>query len=319
MEKKIIYYIDKVESLIAGNPEMPVTVEIDPSNRCQLDCEYCMFKVLREKRVDMKGEVERPDLPFDLYRHLLLDLKMIGVRSITFTGGGEPLLHPRFNDMACLAYQNGFEIGLITNGVNLHSVERLDRFKFVRVSLDAGSREVFQQLKRADSFNRVIENLHNARKVCKVLGISYVVNQTNKSDIQRAQTIARQLEVDYIQFKPAWVNGEPFLDYSLDGNSPQTIDTKRYKAVDKIPCAIAGLIGIIGADSHIYYCCQYRGDRRYGLGSLFHAPFPNIWKRRPQLIPDIQRCPNCRYMNYTRAYKTMVQGNSLFFEHRHFL
>ena len=234
MEKKIYYYLDKVESLIDGKPEMPVTVEVDPSNRCQLDCEYCMFKVLRRKKNNMGGEIENPDLPLDLYRHLLLDLKMIGVKSVTFTGGGEPLLNPDFNEMANLAYSHGFEIGLITNGMKLNEVERLDRYKFIRVSLDAGTKEVYKKLKRANAFDTVLENLYLARKTTPVLGISYVVNETNKKDIKRAAALANKLEVNYIQFKPAWIDGKPFTNYSIDGaGGEQLIDTKRYKAAQE--------------------------------------------------------------------------------------
>lgn len=318
MDKKIYYYLDKVESLIAGNPEMPVTVEIDPSNRCQLDCDFCMFKALRKIDPIVPGSPDKPDLPYDVYKHLLLDLKRVGVKSITFTGGGEPLLNENFNRMVLLAYRMGFEYGLITNGLRLHKVDRLDRFRFIRISLDAGSREVYHKLKKADAFDTVVGNIRRSVMFGSVTGLSYVVNEINREDIVNAQRLSKVLGVKYIQFKPAWIDGEPYLDYVIPGED-STIDTRRYKAADKIPCAIAGLIGIVGADAHVYYCCQYRGNRKYGLGSLYHATFPEIWKRRPQLIPDIERCPNCRYMNYTRAYKNFANGNSLFFKHRHFL
>lgn len=311
MDRKILYYLDKVESLIDGNAEMPVTVEIDPTNRCQLNCEYCMFKVLR-------NGPDKEDLPMGLYRYLLLDLKKIGVKSITFTGGGEPLLNSQFSKMVEWAEMLEFEYGLITNGLRLHKIDRPDKFKFIRVSLDAATGETYGKLKRANGFYAVIENIKTTINKGALVGLSYVVNEINRHEIEQAQELAKELGVAYIQFKPAWQNGVPYTDYEIHGEL-QTIDTKRFKAEDRIPCAIAGLIGIVGADARVYYCCQYRGEERYCLGDLRHATFPQIWERRPQLIPDIGRCPNCRYMNYTNAYKKLIEGGTLFFKHRNFL
>ena len=310
MDEKIFYYIDQVERLIAGEAVMPITCEIDPTNRCQLDCSYCMFKTLRT--------ADKEDLPIGIYRHLLLDLRRIGVKSVTFTGGGEPMLHPQFEQMVDWAEQLGFEYGLITNGILLDHIERPDRFKFIRVSLDAGTHETYKKLKRANSFAKVLQNISYARNKGALVGISYVVNEINRNDIEQAQEIATKLEVAYIQFKPAWENGEPFSDYEIPGIN-NVIDQKRYKAIDRVPCAIAGLIGIVGADARVYYCCQYRGEQRYCLGDLRHATFPQIWERRPVLVPDIERCPNCRYMNYTRAYKNFVKNGTLFVKHKSFL
>ena len=48
MNNKIYYYIDKVEQLEKGNFVGPITCEIDPSNRCNADCNFCMFSKYRK-------------------------------------------------------------------------------------------------------------------------------------------------------------------------------------------------------------------------------------------------------------------------------
>lgn len=309
MDHKIMYYVNEVEKLIAGESVMPVTCEIDPSNRCQLSCNFCMFESLRH---------EPEDLSFNIYRHLLIDLKKIGTKSITFTGGGEPTMNPNFAEMVDLAETFKFEYGLITNGLRLSRIERPDRFKFIRVSLDAATSKTYQRLKKATCFDRVIGNITHAIRRGALVGISYVVNEINRDEIEKAQKLAKELRVAYIQFKPAWHNGEPYSDYEINGTK-ETIDMERYRATDMVPCKIAGLIGIVGADAKVYYCCQYRGNERYCLGDLNETPFPKIWARRPGLVPDIGRCPNCRYMNYTRAYKMFTEKGTLFVEHKAFL
>lgn len=318
MDEKIFYYLDRVEKLIEGKPEMPVTVEIDPSNRCQLNCDFCMFKNLRKSDLTVPGSVDKKDLAYDIFYHLLLDLKTIDVKSITFTGGGEPTLNKDYERMVNWAHELKFEFGLITNGLRLNKLRRLDRYKFIRISLDSASPETYAKVKKASAFNRVVSNIKEAVRNTEVVGISFVVTKQNKHEIEKAQALAKDLGVSYIQFKPAWEDGVPFTDYVVNGES-QTISTERYKAIDTTPCAIAGLIGIVGADAHVYYCCQHRGNKKYGLGSLYHASFPSIWKRRPGIIPDVKRCPNCRYMNYTKAYKNLIENKTFMSDHRNFL
>ncbi|MCK5604636.1 radical SAM protein, partial [Candidatus Pacearchaeota archaeon] len=185
MNNKIYYYIDQVEKLERGEFVPPITCEIDPSNKCNLDCDFCMFKDYRSK----SNEV----LPWSVYTNVLGDLREIGTKSITFTGGGEPLTNPRFNQMVGAALMLGFEVGLVTNGILLHKVENLDEFKFIRVSLDAHNREDYVNLKGIDYFNTVLENISNALKWNKIIGLSYVVCDKNNEDLHKAEELANEI------------------------------------------------------------------------------------------------------------------------------
>ena len=139
MENKVIYYMNEILDIKEGKDAYPVTCEIDPSNVCNLNCSFCMYaKYLKRNR-----EV----LPWEVYRNLITELKILGVKSITMTGGGEPLMNPRFNNMVSKAYSLGFKIGLITNGTFLHEVKNLDQFEFIRISLDAYDENSYYKIK----------------------------------------------------------------------------------------------------------------------------------------------------------------------------
>jgi len=311
MERKIYYYLDKINKMKKGVYIPPISCEIDPSNRCMLNCKFCMYKDYRKEN--------NVDLDFTTYRRLIFELQCSGVKSITFTGGGEPLMNPEFNEMAQAAFDRWFEVGLITNGVNLDKVKNVAKFKFIRVSLDASNKEEYNNVKGADKFDKVIDNIKWAIKRGAVVGLSYVVCEENKNGIKEAQKLADKLQVRYIQFKPAWENNKSFCFEDEKENS-KSIITKRYKANNNTPCMIAGLIGIIGADKNVYFCCQHRGDKRYlNLGSLKDNSFNSLWQKRKNIIPDISRCPQCRYMNYAKTYDNLMEEKSLFFDHKHFL
>lgn len=311
MEEKIVYYLNEIKKLENGEFVPPVTCEIDPSNACPLDCNFCMFeKYRKESNIHMSMEN---------YLRLVYDLNRIGTKSITFTGGGEPIANPNFNKMVDIACDLGFEVGLVTNGVLLDKVNRPSRFKFIRVSLDASDAETYKLVKGADYFDKVIHNITEALKQNPTVGISYVVGPDNDKNLKIAQTMAHDLGVAYIQFKPAYINGDIY-NFRMPNQTDETIKTKRYKLREKLPCLIAHLVGVVTADGSVYYCCQHRGKMNFYLGSIAQEQFSEIWKRRlGHKNFDTRQCPMCRYGNYSKYLKELLQQGDLFFEHKNFL
>lgn len=310
MDNKIYYYLDQVEKLQRGEFIAPISCEIDPSNKCMLNCEFCMFENYRE--------CSQENLDIDTYISAIGELHKLGTRSITFTGGGEPLMNPNFNTMVSMALALGFQVGLVTNGVLLNKLENVDKFKFIRVSLDAHNKDDYLKVKGMDYFNKVLDNIKYALKKNPTIGISYVVCSDNNKDLQRAEDLANELGVAYIQIKPAYINGDIYSDFKYPDGRP-TIGTKRHKPTDNVPCTIAGLVGIIGADANVYYCCQHRGIDKFNLGNLRDNTLKELWTKRLDIKPDVSLCPSCRYMNYTKAYKKILEDGDLFFQHRYFL
>lgn len=310
MDRKIYYYLDRVEKAERGESINPITCEIDPSNMCQCDCSFCINADYRKKNKEF--------LDWEVYKQLLQNLIKIGVKSITFTGGGEPLTHPKFSEMADSALIAGFEIGLVTNGIGLHKIKHPEEFKFIRVSLDANDSQTYLQVKKSGEFNKVLFNIKNALLRKATVGLSYVVCKENEHGIEEAQELAKELGVAYIQVKPAWGNGGVYNGYKVK-DEKSTIVTKRFIPGNSLSCSIAGLVGVVGATGDVYYCCQQRGKDEYKLGSLYDESFDSIWKRRPRWNPNIKSCPICRYMSYARVYKEFVEGGTMFFKHKNFL
>ncbi len=313
MENKIYYYLDQLKLIEKGEFVPPVTCEIDPSNACPADCNFCMFSdYIKTSRVHLK---------WDLYIKLIYELKHIGTKSVTFTGGGEPLANPRFNDMVQLAHDLGFEIGLITNGILLDKLARPNYFKFIRVSLDASDAEMYKKVKGVDQFNFVLNNIKNILPENPNLGISYVVTPDNRDGLQEAQDIADKMEVAYIQFKPSYINGGIYQEWRMpEVTSQSTIKTPRYKITDRLPCNIAHLVGVVTADGGVYYCCQGRGRMNYRIGSIGQESFESLWRQRlTHKNISTRQCPPCRYGNYAKVVKELLKEGDYFFEQKLFL
>lgn len=308
---KTFHHYGAMRAAAEGQTVMPVSCEVDVSNLCNLDCSFCMFSKFRSKVRDM--------LDWQTYTSLIYQLKEVGCRSITFTGGGEPLLHPDFNQMADFAYYLGLDIGLITNGTRLNSLSNPAIFKFIRVSLDAASPEVYHRVKGRNKFDQVIQGIQQITQDKKVfVGLSYVVCEENCADIKEAQKVADGLNVKYIQFKPAYIRkGKSYEDYKIPKHI-RSITTERFIATDDLPCRLAGLVGIVTADANVCFCCQYRG--KFIAGNLRTKKFKDLWNLRYKMQPNIKECPPCRYMAYANAYKAFKdRQQNLFWKHRDFL
>jgi sulfatase maturation enzyme AslB (radical SAM superfamily) len=296
----------------------PITCEVDPSNYCQNDCEWCIYRKYIKSN--------RQHLDFDLFRELVRNLERIKVRSITFTGGGEPLMHPQFEKMVRFASKKGLKLGLVTNGIFLDRYEHLaDRFQFIRISLDEISRVLYKKRKGTDSFNHILINItrlvarQSKQKKCQV-GISKLLTGPNPTGIKMFRDLGKELKVDYVQIKPAWRLKN--IEEVLSKKGPQSYKqglfiTPRF-SVDresKVACKISGLIGQVGADAKVYYCCVHRGKKEFEIGDLEVDLFSEIIRRHKKFVPDMSICGSCRYMNYAKIY----QECGLPLRHRDFL
>jgi MoaA/NifB/PqqE/SkfB family radical SAM enzyme len=303
---KIAFYLDEVGRLRNGEIVAPITCEIDPSNLCQNECSFC---ISGDNKDDTMMELS-------FFQNLLNELKLAGIQSITFTGGGEPTLNPDFNTMAALARAKGFKIGLITNGILLHTVYT-SLFEFIRVSLDAAVSRYYAEIKGTQYFGKVLDNIEAVRSRCKTLGLSYVIDGQPPGDIRAAELKAECLGVDYIQFKPEnWIGGDrPEL------RSPISLYSERQKDTTGLSCAIAGLVGIVTADGRYVFCCQHRYDLEFTIADLHTESLANAIKKRivMQESVDISGCASCRYSSYSLAYRELTNPKNVFLKHKEFL
>ena len=86
---KTLTHESHIKSILNGNRPFPLHLEIDLTNACNHRCEFCVWSELLSK--------DKSTLPFDLVIKVLGNIKDLGTKAITWTGGGEPLLHKRFN------------------------------------------------------------------------------------------------------------------------------------------------------------------------------------------------------------------------------
>ena len=199
----------------------PWVVELDPTTACNLACHGCISASLLNQ-----GGFKRERI-----KEMAKEFAEIGVKAVVLIGGGEPMAHPEFGTLVDYFYENDIHVGVTSNGTLIHKYldSLAHRTKWVRISVDAGCEEVFQQYRPHASgksqFNKVIDGMRELSKSRSTkLGFSFLVLEkvgsdrtrneegknyveTNATDIYKAAQLAKDIGCDYFEVKPSF---DPF-------------------------------------------------------------------------------------------------------------
>jgi radical SAM protein with 4Fe4S-binding SPASM domain len=332
---KILTHLGTIRKFSRGNNPFPVSCEIDPSNLCNHDCLWCYFVDSR------KGT--RTNLKKETLFSLIDDLAKGGTKSVTLTGGGEPLVNPATMEAIARTHAKGMRVGLVTNGGLLDEGKNkviVSCCDFVRISLDAVDRKSHSKLHKphnptADNFEMVLKNLSSLvalrRKLRKkiTIGIGFLVHSDNYRKLSSLASWLKKAGADYLQIRPIFIPGNEAITrvwvtaykeirkaIALTDRSFYVFPIKqRYEEImsrhkNYSCCNIHNLLSVVGADANVYMCSLFRGDGRFSFGSLYENSFAEIWsgKRRKEVLRsfDIRKCPACRYNTYNEILQYVL-------------
>ena len=171
---------------------------------CNMRCLHCG---------SIAGRGRDDELSFDECLSVADQLARLGCKRVTL-GGGEPTLHPRWDQIACRLTSQGVATNIISNGWtwSLGHIERAKRACVMNVafSLD-GFEEAHDKIRRKGSFQRVVEA--SQASVERGLPVSVVshVNRLNYRYLPELRTFLHDLGVSSWQIQlgnPAGVMGE---------------------------------------------------------------------------------------------------------------
>ena len=163
------------------------------TRHCNLRCPHCIRDDVTEVR----------SIPLDLILNVVDDARdLFGEVTCSFTGG-EPTLHPRWDDIIDALRERGVPYKMVTNGWHMRRImPSIDRHPpaGVRVSLSGGSEEVHDEERGRGSFRRVqlAVALLTSRQV--PTGLSMVIDKRDRHQIREAADLAESLGCNWISF-----------------------------------------------------------------------------------------------------------------------
>lgn len=303
----------------------PIQVEIDLTNSCVSACPWCAGYLDRPSSNAML--LAQGDTPADRLASsiagvlsLLEDLSTLGVKSIVWTGGGDPTSHRGLQQVIERASSLGLQQALITHGV-IDVSHLIHMVEWVRFSVDASNADDYgREHGKPEHFARVLENVKAAvrRKqqdsLDVTVGVACIVHYDNHHDIIPFTRIWKDIPVDYIQYRPLqdthsqhfFASNEDTLSYVKLAQLEDcrvVFHTEKFQAllypeelIQTIYCHGQYMESAISADSNVYPCCHLKGDLKYSIGNLMEESFSAIWERhldRLSSLGPFQTVPEC--------------------------
>lgn len=186
-----------------GRKDMPQSVFLEASSRCQLRCPLC----------DTPGRKRRPGiigwghLTFAHFRRFLDGHPQIG--HVGFSTHGELFLNPELRKIVAYASDKGVELSGISNLNTLSPsmAECLVRSGFSRltVAIDGADQRTYERYRRGGNLLRVIKNIrliNHFKESCRsdtpALTWQFVIFGHNEHQIARARVMAFGLKMSFL-------------------------------------------------------------------------------------------------------------------------
>ncbi|MCM1261988.1 MAG: radical SAM protein [Butyrivibrio sp.] len=302
-ELKIFHHTERIDGFLKGKRVAPIYVRIKPTNICNQRCFYCAYA--DDSLFDGRTVDTRESIPWDVMKETLCDFGEIGVKAITFSGGGEPLCYHSIIETLELVQNMKMDYSMITNGQALEgeAVRYLKDAKWIRISFDSANPETYKGIRRVSTHEKVLSNIAdfaNIKSNSCTLGINCVISKSNAEEVYKICSLVKELGVNNIKLSPIAVkeDGKGYHDSIKKIVTEQIISAQKelenesFRIVDKYTCDldlpvvyhkeyakcyIQNFFAVIAADSKVYRCHQRAYTKAGELGDLTQMSFKDIW------------------------------------------
>ena len=293
-----------LERIAEGEQVAPVYIRIKPTNSCNHKCYYCCYA---DSSLGLFDSVNAQDqIPWPKMEEIIADMSEMGVKAVTFSGGGEPLVYPYIVKTMQKVLDASIDLSIITNGQLLKGERAavLARAKWVRVSVDSADAETYARVRNLPRgvFNEVCENIRRFSEIkqdeCE-LGVNFVVNHENADQVYDMAKMVKGLGVNHIKYA-ARVTSDvsayhaPFRRRVTEQirRAKGELEDVGFQVIDKYEgdfgsalvfhrcygkCYINRLSTVIAADCKVYFCHDKAYVSESVVGDLKKCSFKELW------------------------------------------
>lgn len=339
---KIFHFGSKIEDIAKGKLSSPIHIRLKPTNRCNHRCSYCCYRT--DKLYLSQCFREADEIPQGKMKEIISDFGRMGVRAVTFSGGGEPLGYPYFTQAVKGLAAHGIKIGVLTNGSLLQGklAQLLGKqAEWVRISMDAASPQTYAAIRGVgnNSFNAVCKNIYqfsiNRDKRCR-MGIHFIVTMENYEEIYSFLKLMKKLGVGHVKLSEAVISTKreenrkyyrsilPLVKRQVTRGLTDLSDS-HFTIIDKfdyfkgddisynkryVRCYFMQCMTVIGADLNIYSCQDKAYTKSGRISSLKNKRFLEIWRSQEarNRIFNLNPAEECLHHCTQHAKNTMLSN-----------
>ncbi|MBP8301655.1 MAG: radical SAM protein, partial [Planctomycetes bacterium] len=132
----------------------PLSINLDLTTACNYACDHCidwdiLNSKVRHEDDELRASIER--------------MAARGLRSVILIGGGEPTLYPGFVSFVEFCKQLALQVAVVSNGSRndriLQAAPFFTKGDWVRLSLDAGSNDVWRRMHNPSSKTLTLDEI----------------------------------------------------------------------------------------------------------------------------------------------------------------
>jgi len=342
---KAAWHLDKIEAMRKGHQVVPAQVQLILSDLCNQDCHFCAYRMSGGFSAEQFGEGDNRNpnrkIPTAKAIEILDDCASLGVKAIQFTGGGEPTVHPAHLILFEYAQNLGLETSLVTNGVLFRPgwEHTLPKMKWVRVSVDASTPEMYASVRRAKPEFYATALSHVTMLAAEIkkqgtdclLGVGYVLTRENWADAYEGCRRIRETGAANVRLSAMFsTEGASYYEgvehaIRAEIEKIKTLATQDFSVVDLFGDRIDDLVQhapdydfcgyqqfnmYVGGDLKVYRCCTTAYTQHGEVGDLTNQRLASWFyseaKRKAYGDFNARTCHDCQFNRQNRVVNYLV-------------
>lgn len=301
---KVLRHSDPLSALASGRAAPPVHIRIKPTNVCNHDCWFCAY---RTSAVTLGEDMNTRDrIPRDKMLEIADDIAEMGVKAVTFSGGGEPLIYPYLTETIERLAAGGVQIAALTNGSQLRG-KVADAFAahgtWIRVSIDGWDGPSYARTRKVKEteFDKVIENIgaFTARGSDCEVGANLIVDRDNASHIAELSATLKRAGARHVKVSACVVSNDGAENNAYHADTADAAREQIELAAELVDetfdvvdhyhtlsdrfdrtytrCPMVYFLTVIGADLKVYTCHDKAYTASGIVGDISNRRFRDFW------------------------------------------
>lgn len=177
-EAKLYKHLDSLKNIQDGFPS-PVLLHLSLTNKCNANCIHCCFS----------GRDKSLELEYDYAVNVINSFISLGIKSVELTGGGEPTMYKKINDILYFLKISNIKIGMNTNAYNIDNIEDIRLFEWIRVAMNVYDND-------DDKMKiRFLNNVCKLKEKTKVTACYIVPQEIGVKNLKSVINAANQLQI----------------------------------------------------------------------------------------------------------------------------
>ncbi|MDO8726223.1 MAG: radical SAM protein [Candidatus Methanoperedens sp.] len=222
--------LNEIENKRINLKSTPRWVIIDPTNICNCRCIICFRNYLETFKPHELSEKNISKLSSFLGK----------ATEVSLMGTGESFLNKNFSSLAKMCKKQGLYTNLSTNGTLLDkNLDVLQYIDALSISFDAGTKDLFERIRRGADFEKVMSNIRLVNTLSKKPFIKFqvTVSKENLNDLPNIIQRANELGIHEVSYAPVYPMGKGYMEHIIlveaDSTALRAIENKILQLADK--------------------------------------------------------------------------------------